>query len=381
MLRGILVDDAEKLEPYRHAWDALAVSHCLPYCSPAWMLSWWRHVAPANALLRTILLFDGNDLVGVAPLFLDRGVGGLIRCRVLGARTSSLDLLVAKGFEREAGAIVAELVGCSEPSPDLVMLEGVPRDRDWPRFLEESWPRGRMRSYRQFTQPAPRAHLDGRTYDEWFQSRSYHFRKSMRHYLRQLEEAGGTIRLGTDAIELRRDLESFARLHYQRWMSRGGSGVLNARVQRMLEDVAGQLTGQQRFRIVSIEVGGETIGSIICVSAGGEAAAWSSGFDERWSRFEPSILAMLAAFRYALTFGDSTLDLGAGGQPYKYRFSDGEDHLEWVLLVRSGLKAPLARGQMIPLRTRMMLARRLPPSAKRRVYRGLGHIAKWRRST
>jgi CelD/BcsL family acetyltransferase involved in cellulose biosynthesis len=382
MMYGVLVDDVEKLEPYRHAWDELAVSRSMPYCSPAWMLSWWRHVAPPQALLRTVLVLDGKDLVAVAPFFIDRGVGGLIRCRLLGARTSSrVDFLVAAGLEREVAAIVVELVDSSEPPPDLIMLEGVATNRDWPRLMKELWPGGRMRIYRQFTQAAPLVSLNVRTYDDWFQSKSHHFRKSMRRSLRQLEATGARIRLANDPIEIRRELESFARLHYQRWKTRGGSSVLNQRVQRMLEDASAELIGQLRFRLWSIEVEGETISSHVFLSAGGETAYWLGGFDERWSRLEPSILAILGALRHAFSVGDRRLDLGAGGQTYKYRFSDGEDQLEWVLLVRSGLKAPLARSQMLARRTRMMLAQRLSPSAKRLVRSALRFVAGLKRST
>jgi hypothetical protein len=45
----------------------------------------------------------------------------------------------------------------------------------------------------------------------------------------------------------------------------------------------------------------------------------------------------------------------------KYRFSDSEDYLESLLIVRSGLKAPLARSQMLRARTRLALAERLCP--------------------
>jgi hypothetical protein len=48
----------------------------------------------------------------------------------------------------------------------------------------------------------------------------------------------------------------------------------------------------------------------------------------------------------------------------KYRFSDSEDYLESLLIVRSGLKAPLARSQMLGARTRLALAERLQTSTR-----------------
>jgi CelD/BcsL family acetyltransferase involved in cellulose biosynthesis len=378
VLRGVLVDSIETLEAHQRAWDELAVRNRQPYSSPAWVLSWWRHVASRTAHLRTVLVFDGTDLVAVAPFFVDRGLGGLVRARLLGS--SRRDLVIATELQEEVTVIVVELLGGSEPSPDLIMLEGVPSHRIWPRFLTTMWPAGRLKPYRQFTQRAPTANLDGLTYDDWFRSKSHSFRKSMRRGLRQLEAAGAQISFTRDEAELAGDLEAFARLHHQRWENRGGSGVLDQRVQRMLEDASKALIGQLRFRLWSIKVGDSTISSNIFLSAGGETAYWLGGFDEAWSQFQPSILTILVALEHCFAVGDSRLDLGAGAQPYKSRFSDGEDRLEWTLLVRSGIKAPLARVQMLPRRTRMKLAERLPQSVKRQLRRGVG-LATGRRST
>jgi CelD/BcsL family acetyltransferase involved in cellulose biosynthesis len=238
-----------------------------------------------------------------------------------------------------------------------------------------------MTLHPQFMQPAPIASLDGRTYEEWLGSKSRNFRQGMRRRLRQLEVAGASISLTRDDSELSADLEAFARLHHQRWAARGGSGVLDERVQRMLEDCSKALIGQLRFRLWSIKVGSETISSHIFLSAGGETTYWLGGFDERWGRLQPAIVTILAAIQHAFSVGDRRLDLGVGGQPYKYRFSDAEDHLGWTLLVRSGPKAPLARSQMLRARTRMALAQRLPTSTKRRARHALRLMTPWRRST
>lgn len=376
-LRGVLVRRLEDLQAYRQAWDELAVVTRRPYCSPAWVLSWWQHVRPPQAALRTVVVFDGNDLVGVAPVFADLGVGGIVRHRLMGS--SRRDFLVAPELEEEATDVVAGVLGASEPSPDVIMLEAVPTDRRWPQLLTQRWPTRRMTWHRQFTQPAPIASLDGRTYEEWLGSKSRNFRQGMRRRLRQLEVAGATINLTRDDSELSADLEAFARLHQQRWAARGGSAVLDKRVQRMLEDCSKALIGQLRFRLWSIKAGSETISSHIFLSAGGETTYWLGGFDERWGRLQPAIVTIFAAIQHAFSVGDRRLDLGVGGQQYKYRFSDAEDHLGWTLLVQSGLKAPLARSQMLRSRTRMALAERLPTSTKRRARHALRLMTPWRR--
>ena len=55
MLEAELVTDVERLAALTPEWDALAVAAQLPQMCPAWVLAWWRHIAPAAATPRTVL--------------------------------------------------------------------------------------------------------------------------------------------------------------------------------------------------------------------------------------------------------------------------------------------------------------------------------------
>jgi CelD/BcsL family acetyltransferase involved in cellulose biosynthesis len=196
----------------------------------------------------------------------------------------------------------------------------------------------------------------------------------MRRYVRQLNAAGGGIRLITDPGEVTQALKEFARLHHLRWRARGGSAVLTDRVEQVLADAARQLIGQGRFQLWMVSLGDDVIGSGVFLSAGTETAYWLGGFDERKARFEPSLLTILAAVRYALANGGGRFNLGAGGQPYKYRFSDDEETLEWSLLLPPGLRGALARSQMLPQRARTALAGRLPPRLKKLIRQSVARV-------
>jgi CelD/BcsL family acetyltransferase involved in cellulose biosynthesis len=76
VLRGELIDELGAAEQIRDEWDALAVARGRPFCSPAWMLAWWRHAAPPSALLRIAAVRQNGRLVGVAPFFArEEGMG------------------------------------------------------------------------------------------------------------------------------------------------------------------------------------------------------------------------------------------------------------------------------------------------------------------
>jgi hypothetical protein len=104
--RNVILVSEEQIESIWAQWDELAVLTSSPYCCPAWMMAWWRHVAPSTAQLRVVAVFDGADLLGVAPFFVDRGLGGVRRYRLLGAGTSApLGIIARSGAERMVASL------------------------------------------------------------------------------------------------------------------------------------------------------------------------------------------------------------------------------------------------------------------------------------
>ena len=108
MVVGKIVHDPHQLGPWLSRWDALAVTSRLPYCAPAWMLAWWRHAAPPYSQLRVVTVTNEGELLGVAPFFLEQGLGRLNRYRLLGPRNSTpRDLLARPGAEKQVAAAIA----------------------------------------------------------------------------------------------------------------------------------------------------------------------------------------------------------------------------------------------------------------------------------
>jgi CelD/BcsL family acetyltransferase involved in cellulose biosynthesis len=369
MLRGRLLEDVGATEDVRDGWDALAVASGRPFCAPAWMLSWWEHVAPPKARLRVVAVFDGAELIGIAPFFSARARGGLVQFRMIGSRTSvRLEPLAVEGREREVAETVASILMVVSPNPDLVVFEGVPTRSPWPGLLADAMGRpGKPFKHRAYPTIAPILELGGRTYDEWFASKPSHFRQEARRRRRRLEERGASFRLAETTEEAEVGLDAFFRLHHSRWESRGGSGVLDDRVEAMLRTAARELVSGSRFRIWTIAVDDEIISSQIFIAAGGEVAYWLGGFDESWSKLGPSIQTVLKALEHAWSVGDSRLDLGAGAQEYKYSFAESQDVLEWVTIAPRALRYPLTRLQLIPRHLRERVALRLNPETRERL--------------
>ena len=76
MLSCELVVDVAALEARRTEWDALADACGLPGMTSAWVLAWFRHVAPADVAPRIVLVRDGDTFIGVAPFYTTLGGRG-----------------------------------------------------------------------------------------------------------------------------------------------------------------------------------------------------------------------------------------------------------------------------------------------------------------
>ncbi len=369
---GRLLESLDTVEPHIEAWDGLATAARLPYCTPAWMLGWWKHARPDGARLRVAVAVDGAELAGIAPCYAVRE-HGVEHIRLLASPISHrTQPFAAAGRERAvADALAPELAGAR---PGIVAFDGVADDSPWPGLLTDAWP-GRRRPGRRVTETmgAPLITLAGLDFDAWFAARSSNFRSQMRRARRSLEEQGATVRLASTPAEIEQDIEAFIRLHHARWDPRGGSDALDEGVERMLHEVAPDLVASGRLRLASVATADATVAVQVIVAAGGEASYWLGGFDDDWARSKPALVALLAAVEDAFAREDERFDLGGGTQDYKLRFADGQEQLEWTSVVPRGARGALDWALLAPSRARGALARATyePRAAvRRRLRRG-----------
>ncbi len=371
-LQGTLLIRLADLSRFRVEWDALAVSSNRPYCAPAWMLAWWRCVAAEGARLRAVAVTDeAGALAGLAPFWVAGGRSIMPSYRLLGSGLAApIEPLARPGEEREVARIVAFTLARARPRPAVLALDGVPSGSAWPALLAASWPdRRRPRVRRDASLPIPTVDLSGESYEAWFAARRSHFRQQMRRYRRRIEEQGGRFLVPDTLEEAQPRLEAFGHLHETRWSDRGGSAALNARVERMLVEVASDLVADGRFRLWCIDADGRTVSAHLFVAAGSRASYWLGGFARDWKTHSPAIQTVLAAIEDGFSRGERLIDLGAGGQEYKYRLSDGEERLDWVSLVPIRSSYPVAMARFVASDLARAGAGRLPEPARERLKR------------
>jgi CelD/BcsL family acetyltransferase involved in cellulose biosynthesis len=366
-VRAELVDDVSRLESLRGDWDELARQAGKPYSAPGWLLPWWRHAAPPEARLRVVTITESGALVGIAPFFADRR--GAYRALGQGA-ASGVEPLARTGAEPAVADAVARALAAADPRPRAVFLDGVAAGSPWAELLAASWPEAPAAVLRDRGEQAPFAERPAGGYDEWFGGRTQHFRKRMRRARRSLADDGAEFRLAS-AETIAADLDAFALLHRSRWAERGGSGVLTEGLERMLPEAARELGVGDRFRVWVLEEGGRTVAVELLLAAGTTSSFWLGGFDPAWSRAQPSLQTMLTAIEDAFGRGEARVELGEGGQEFKYRLADGDETLRWLVLVPPGRGHLRTRLRVRAGGARRAVSARAPTAAKRLVRRAL----------
>jgi CelD/BcsL family acetyltransferase involved in cellulose biosynthesis len=358
-----LICELPRVQELVAGWDVLAAINAAPESSPAWMLGWWRHVAPEGAELRVVAVHDRDELIGIAPLYVEPGSSSPGRYRLLANNLSGYATPLALPHRAwEVAEAVAHTLTISEPRPSSLELAPLPAVSPWAFALRERWP-GRFRpiAYRADLADVPTVSLHQPSFDAWMQARSSRFRNNLRRYRRRFEQAGGTERIST-AETAAADIQTFARLHAARWNGRRSRLVeLGERLPLLLGEVAQALLPEERFRLLILEIDGEPICAYLSIAAGGEVVAVNLGWDERFKHLSAPRLAILSMIEEGFRQGDHRFNLGWGRVDYKREFTNGSDAATWEMLFPVGSQLPLTLAHTAPA----IASRRVLQSAKR----------------
>lgn len=307
-------------------WDRLAVASWRPLSAPAMVRAWWEHMRPADAELRLIAVWEGDELAGLAPLV---RVGR--RYSWAGGQVMSGEPLARPGREQALAEAVAAELTTTGPRPVSIELETFESSPSWSTLLCRAWPKPRMlldRRHRVVS--VPRVDLDEDGFDGWMRDRTSKFRRDIKRRRRRLEEAGGSLRI-TDLSSLRDDVAELLRLHLDRQREESVFGLPGAT--EMLVATGEALLPEGRFRLVCVDFDGKMIGGLLLYAAGPLWSAFVSGFDDEFAVYSPNLVSILRVIEEIGESGERCLSLGAGGQSYKYRFATGEEELARHYLV------------------------------------------------
>jgi CelD/BcsL family acetyltransferase involved in cellulose biosynthesis len=352
-----VVSELDRLEELAPEWDALVVATSRPRSAPAWILAWYRHAMVPGAVIRAVIVTDGDAIVGAIPFYVVRSGFGFYRYQLAAPVLHGVEPLCAPGRHEEVGeAMGSALAGC-DPTPDIVALDWVRADSPLPRAIRAGWTRPRPEVVDLHTFPAPRVVLTEHDLEAWLAGRSKNYRKGFRNDYRKVLAAGLEHRTSTEAPEIEERLPNLRRLYEARRATRGGSGPpFDGAFMDMIKTALAS-SGPGRVFLSTLERPGEVIAADLVIRAGGESSAWFGGFEEEQAHLGPGRANMVMCVSDAIGRGDNVFDLGPGAEQYKYSLTADEVTLQGRVLSRRGLRPFHTPAQLLPFAARQAAAR------------------------
>ena len=252
MASALAIQNPDELGPHLEGWDRLALMRRQPYAAPDWMLSWWRHAAPASSRLLVVVVRDGGEVIGVAPWHQHRLRTGLRVARLLGTG-HRVEPLALPGREGEVAGAVGAAFDALAGGPGALALDRIDARSPWPVLLARESPGGGRVADRELT-GAPVVRLEGSTYEEWLRGHSRNFREQRTQARRRFEREGATIRMAEEPADVDAAIAAFARITADRWEPPPWGEPRGDGVEGMLHEAARAMVPAGRMRVWVLEV-------------------------------------------------------------------------------------------------------------------------------
>ncbi len=173
-------------------WDDLAIARGLPYCAPAWMLSWGAPFGDGPDI-QVGVVREGGEIIGVIPLvYRPTRRGGVTGYELLGSGISfRIEPLCVAGRQSAVAKAVGEMLSALAPRAESLSLRGVDPDSGWSEAISKAYPgpRGAKIVDRQMISASTLQPSAAADYAGWLRTKSRNFRQEA---VQQPAPAAGT---------------------------------------------------------------------------------------------------------------------------------------------------------------------------------------------
>lgn len=317
------------LELFREKWnDLLATTTDISiFSTPEWLAAWWHSYGAGKELLALLFVAPDGELVGVAPLYLDKRAMFGRRLKVLrlvgdgSGDSDNLDIVIRSGYE---GACAESFLSWLQRSGwDLCMFARLPHNSRFRRSLlaclhSSRWPVFELRS----------PHLFVNLPESWecyLRRLSPEFRPLLTRYPRRLRARHQVHIYRSSAADLEKNLLSLFSLHQRRWHERGQSGAfLNPDRRHFYRELAGSLLIRGWLEFWLLDLDGTTVAAHFCFRFGNTVYLLQEGFDPQYAHDKVGYALRAAMLEGLILQGVQRYDFLAGGEAHKFSFGAEE---------------------------------------------------------
>jgi CelD/BcsL family acetyltransferase involved in cellulose biosynthesis len=318
-------DDLSRLEP---EWNELIADSDSdhPFLQWEWCSTWWRHYGAGHELA-VVLVRDGGRLVGLAPLYVERGDGarepGVMRFLGSGEICSEyLGFVLRRGHEQLAGR---ELLNFLLRDPSMqwrqLRLPHVATDAATATILQDSLNVAR-RPFR-IDRAATSWNVElANSWDEFLNAVGGKRRGKIRRALREIDEHQFEYHEVTRESDIDAAWDELKRLHQARWERQGKPGCFSShRFAEFHQDLLRPLWRRGGLLLTALRRGGETVAASYCLRHRGRVYFYQGGINPDAMPFRPGHCLRACELRRAIERGDRVFDFLSGDEDYKVQWA------------------------------------------------------------
>lgn len=302
---------AGAFEALRPEWTRLALQSRNLFSTWEWASTWWRHFGRGRELLLTPVPDGNGSTRAILPLYRwSRHPISTIRFVGHGP-ADELGPVGATGAA-EVADLVAAIVGRAPWRCDAFIADDVRGSEPWVEALGGQV----MRSAR-----SPRLAIRGRSFEEWWRSRSRNLREQIGRPRRQIEREHALAFRLAGPSSLDQDLAVFSRLHLGRWDD--GRSLFQPLI-AFHRDFARVAMEQGWLRLWFLEVDGAPVAGWLGFRFAGIDSYYQAGRDPAWKHRPVGLILLAHTIADAFQSGVDEYRFLRGGESYKRRFTDDD---------------------------------------------------------
>jgi CelD/BcsL family acetyltransferase involved in cellulose biosynthesis len=362
--------DLEELETLRANWTDLLEPYSLAstFCTPEWLISWWRSFGKDQELLVAGFFNQASQLVGLAPLSVTpvRVVPAvslrLLRLMGDGSHDSdNLDLPVRPGFEDRFAESLLHFLKSQRTLWDFCELNTMPPRSPGANALRQLLEKEKWIVV-QNDRPASAIALPA-TWEDYLQRLSAKERGKITYYGKRLEKKYQTrFYKCENEAQLSGCLETLFRLHQSRWQTAGQPGSFGSSARRQFySDLGRVLLAQGLLEFWLVDVNGQPAAAQFGFRFRNTVAQLQEGYDRKYSTDSVGYVLRARVLQELISQGVRTYDFLGGADESKLRWGAEPAHYLDLRLARPfSAGAAYLRSQQYAAKSKSWLRRHLP---------------------
>lgn len=326
-LRIERLTDPRELLGLEEKWSELSrVAGADPLFSrPGWVRPWWEIFGRSGDGLAVTALYEGPQLIGLAPYYLTREKHRGLPAKVLAplARTTAerLDLLYPADRPELAGRLISAIL--EQSGFDLLLLPRI--DSRSPTLAVAREAIERLSGSHLETPELQCPVVDIETnFEEYYRGRFKHkFRYNIRSRTKKLAKEGElTFQLFTGGPELEKLLGAVAEVEARSWKGHEGLGIFGREESREYYfRIARELAEEGHLALHLLWLDDRPISYYFGFILNNRYYDYSQSFDLEYRKYAPGVMALADLMETCFDRGLETFDFLRGDEDYKFNWA------------------------------------------------------------